>query len=53
MVSAEPCPDVEVVFACGTGEPLAGSVGGLSSTHCVSQAGAKSLGSTPCQSPRQ
>lgn len=30
MVSAEPCPDVEVVFARGTGEPPGiGSVGGL------------------------
>lgn len=45
MVSAEPCPDVEVVFARGTGEPPGiGSVGGLFVDALRSQVGAKSLG---------
>ncbi|OSC40233.1 cutinase family protein [Mycobacterium decipiens] len=44
-VSAEPCPDVEVVFARGTAEPPGiGAVGGLFVDALRAQIGARSLG---------
>ncbi len=44
MVSAEPCPDVEVVFARGTRATWYWQRQGCSSTHCVSQVGADHSG---------
>jgi hypothetical protein len=50
--SAEPCPDVEVVFARGSGEPPGlGGVGGPFVDALRSQIGAKSLGVYPVNYP--
>jgi hypothetical protein len=45
LTSAQPCPDVEVVFARGTGEaPGTGAVGQAFVDSLRSQVGARSLG---------
>jgi cutinase len=50
--SADPCPDVEVVFARGSGEPPGlGSVGGPFVDSLRSQIGSRSLGVYPVNYP--
>jgi cutinase len=50
--SADPCPDVEVVFARGSGEPPGiGSVGGPFVDALRSQVGSRSLGVYPVNYP--
>ena len=50
--SADPCPDVEVVFARGSGEPPGiGSVGGPFVDALRSQIGSRSLGVYPVNYP--
>ena len=49
---ADPCPDVEVVFARGSGEPPGlGSVGGPFVDALRSQIGSKTLGVYPVNYP--
>ena len=52
--SAQPCPDVEVVFARGTGEPPGvGPTGQAFVDSLRSRIGARSLERIPGQLPRQ